>query len=172
MREAETRSQARATAVLEAAVAELAGQGYQVVASGIIAGNRPQTATLAAILESHAMIHAAEGQLFRGAIARALQALGDPGRRGARPGARAARRRAHGHPGHAAAAAPGDDRTGRRQAVGEGSEKMRCWPRCSLPGPRKQTAQPKSRRLRTAATPPWPMEESSNPYIVVGGLDR
>ena len=39
-------------------------------------------------------------------------------------------------------------------------------------GAKKQTAQPKSRRLKTAAYRPGRWRKSLNPYILVGGLDR
>jgi hypothetical protein len=61
---------------LQAAVEALASRGREVVAAGIVVGNRPPAASLDAILRSHSLIHAAEGELFRGAIRGASEALG------------------------------------------------------------------------------------------------
>jgi hypothetical protein len=49
-----------------------------VVGGGLIAGNKPLEASLDAILASHALIHAAEGVLFRTAIREACEALQVP----------------------------------------------------------------------------------------------
>jgi len=68
----------RATAALRSAVEELAASGFEVAASGIVFGNRPPSASLEAILKSHALVHAAEGELFRTAIRRASEALDIP----------------------------------------------------------------------------------------------
>jgi hypothetical protein len=60
------------------ALAELrsAMQELDVVSCGIITGGRPLTASLESILRSHALIHTAEGVLFREALRRACEALG------------------------------------------------------------------------------------------------
>jgi hypothetical protein len=71
-------SLARAKAALQAAVEELVAKGYQLVASTIIVGGRPLPASLDTILKSHAMIHAAEGELFRRAIRGASESLDIP----------------------------------------------------------------------------------------------
>src|SRR5688572_15440335 len=60
VRAAIEQSRASAVAALEAAVAELGKKNYDVVASGIIVGNRPLEVTLADILKSHSLIHTAE----------------------------------------------------------------------------------------------------------------
>jgi hypothetical protein len=78
IREAAELSLSKALAALEVAVAELGKRHYEVVASGIIVGDRPLQATLETILKSHSLIHAAEGELFRVAVKRASQALRVP----------------------------------------------------------------------------------------------
>jgi hypothetical protein len=70
------RTQARAA--LQAALDALATGDHRVVGGAVIGGNRPLTATLETILESHALVHSAEGALFREAIADALRAAGLP----------------------------------------------------------------------------------------------
>lgn len=71
-------SSTEAKAALRAAVEDLASREHEVVASGIIVGGRPPAASLDAVLRSHPLIHAAEGELFRGAIRGASEALGIP----------------------------------------------------------------------------------------------
>lgn len=71
-------SSTEARAALRAAVEHLASREHEVVASGIVVGGRPPAASLDAILRSHPLIHAAEGELFRGAIRGASEALGIP----------------------------------------------------------------------------------------------
>jgi NADH dehydrogenase/NADH:ubiquinone oxidoreductase subunit G len=78
VRDSAQMSWTNAKAALKAAVDELGAQGREVVASGIIVGNKRLTAPLEAILDSHALIHAAEGQLFRDAIRRASESLALP----------------------------------------------------------------------------------------------
>lgn len=48
----------------------------RLVASGIVGGNARVPSDLAAILRSHALVHAAEGELFRGALAFASEEAG------------------------------------------------------------------------------------------------
>ena len=85
VREAIEQSRAKAVAALEAAVTELAKKKtYDVVASGIIVGNRPLKSTLADILKSHSLIHTAEGELFRVAIKGASERAEDPRQRDSR----------------------------------------------------------------------------------------
>jgi hypothetical protein len=67
-----------AVAALRAAVAELGAQGCKVVASGVIVGNQPLTASLAEILASHPLLHTAEGAMYRESIRRACAALRIP----------------------------------------------------------------------------------------------
>jgi hypothetical protein len=71
-------SLARAKTALQAVVEELVAKDYQVTASGIIVGGRPLPTSLDAILKSHALIHAAEGELFRRAIRGASESLEIP----------------------------------------------------------------------------------------------
>jgi hypothetical protein len=78
VREARDISRTAAKAALQAAVARLAERNYDVVASGIIGANRPLAADLASIVKSHALIHSAEGALFREAIQNASERLKIP----------------------------------------------------------------------------------------------
>ncbi len=52
-------------------IAELRESGHDVVGCGILLGSGRPATTLAATLASHALIHAAEGELFRDALAHA-----------------------------------------------------------------------------------------------------
>jgi hypothetical protein len=61
-------SRDNAVTAIEAAIAELRKKNYDIVASGIIVGNRPLEAKLSDILKGHSLIHTAEGELFRVAI--------------------------------------------------------------------------------------------------------
>ncbi len=67
-----------AKAAIQAAADDLRKHGYDVAASGIVVGNKRLDVPLASILESHALIHTAEGQLFRDAIRRACESLRMP----------------------------------------------------------------------------------------------
>jgi hypothetical protein len=78
IREVEELSLARATTALQATVNELGTRNYDVVASSIIVGGGPLPASLDTILKSHALIHTAEGELFRGAIRGASESLEIP----------------------------------------------------------------------------------------------
>ncbi|HMI89408.1 MAG TPA: hypothetical protein VK550_35280 [Polyangiaceae bacterium] len=78
VRVATEQSRARALSALKAAVAELGKRGHEVVASGILVSGRPPDADLATILKSHALLHAAEGELFRQAIKSASEKLKIP----------------------------------------------------------------------------------------------
>jgi hypothetical protein len=78
VQEANDAARSHATDALAAAVRDLADRGHEILASGIIAANRPLSATLETILRSHSLIHAAEGELFRRAIAQASEALRVP----------------------------------------------------------------------------------------------
>jgi hypothetical protein len=75
VREATELSWTNTKAAIEAAAAALRARGYDVVASGIIVGNKRLEAPLATIIESHALIHTAEGQLFRDAVRRASESV-------------------------------------------------------------------------------------------------
>ncbi|MGZ3408322.1 MAG: hypothetical protein ACXVAN_17855 [Polyangia bacterium] len=78
VRASEAQARAHATAAIAAALRTLAERGFAVVASGVIGGNRALTSPLEAILRAHALIHAAEGELYRQAIAGASEACGVP----------------------------------------------------------------------------------------------
>jgi hypothetical protein len=72
------RTQLLATQALRALVKNLLEQGHEVVGCGIVlASGRPLPA-LAATLASHALIHTAEGELFRNAIVHAGESCGLP----------------------------------------------------------------------------------------------
>lgn len=63
---------------VRAVIADLRDKGHEAVGSGIVlASGRPAT-TLAATLASHALIHTAEGELFRSALAYASEQCGLP----------------------------------------------------------------------------------------------
>ena len=74
------RSEAAATAGATAEIGRLveaAGQaGHDVVAVGVPVGNARIPSDLAAILKSHMLLHAAEGELFRTALAEGAAAAG------------------------------------------------------------------------------------------------
>lgn len=76
--QAEKIASTRAKAELAAAIRDLREGGYEVVAAGAIAGNRPFSSPLEATLRSHSLLHAAEGELFRQAIVGASESLGVP----------------------------------------------------------------------------------------------
>ena len=78
VRECTELSLAKATEALRAAVKDLASKGEEVVASGIVGAGQAPAAPLEAILKTHSRIHAAEGELFRGALRGASEALRIP----------------------------------------------------------------------------------------------
>jgi hypothetical protein len=78
VRASEAEARARATEAIAAAVRALDERGFVVVVSGVIGGNRELASPLAAILRAHSLIHAAEGELYRQAIAGASEACGVP----------------------------------------------------------------------------------------------
>jgi len=78
VRKAIEQSRDNALVALEAAIAELRKKDYDIVASGILVGNRPLEAALPDILKSHSLIHTAEGELFRVAVKRASERLKIP----------------------------------------------------------------------------------------------
>ena len=78
VRKATEQSRTKALAALKAAVAELEKRSHRVVATGIIVSGRPVDVDLPAILKSHALLHAAEGELFREAIKSASEKLKIP----------------------------------------------------------------------------------------------
>lgn len=58
------------------ALANLKGQGYRVTGLGILAASGRPLPTLAATLASHALIHTAEGELFRSSLIEAAEHFG------------------------------------------------------------------------------------------------
>jgi len=78
VREAKELSVFKAKGAIEGVIADLRKRDYDVVASGIIVGNRPFEASLESIVKSHTLVHTAEAQLFRGAIKAASEALKIP----------------------------------------------------------------------------------------------
>lgn len=78
VRESSERAEREAREALEASIHRLGSAGHAVVASALIGGNPPLSASLEAILKNHSLLHAAEGALFRGAIRAASEALGLP----------------------------------------------------------------------------------------------
>ena len=63
---------------LRSLVANLRGKGYRPMASGILLASGRPLGTLESVLASHALIHTAEGELFRDALGHASQELGLP----------------------------------------------------------------------------------------------
>jgi hypothetical protein len=78
IRESAELSFANAKTALRAVLEALRAKEYEVVASGIVVGGRPLAAPLEKVLHSHPLIHTAEGELFRGALRRATEALDMP----------------------------------------------------------------------------------------------
>ncbi len=62
------RSAAMARAQVHDAVAELAGQGFEVAVACVLLGSGRPTPDLATTLGSHVLIHTAEGECFREAL--------------------------------------------------------------------------------------------------------
>ena len=73
-------SEARFVSLARDAIASIVEelQGYDVVASSIVAGNPKPLPPLEAILKSHPLVHAAEGALYRRVISRASEACRIP----------------------------------------------------------------------------------------------
>lgn len=67
-----------ALAALRSAISDLQTQGYTVVASGLLRSAARPLPALEEILESHALIHTAEGELFREALSYASEQCGVP----------------------------------------------------------------------------------------------
>ena len=67
-----------AQAALRSAIGDLQTQGYAVVASGLLRSAARPLPALEEILESHALIHTAEGELFREALSYASEQCGVP----------------------------------------------------------------------------------------------
>ncbi len=62
-----------ARAAVRAVVGELEEKGFKVVGAGLLLASGRPLPSLAATLASHALIHAAEGELFREALAQASE---------------------------------------------------------------------------------------------------
>lgn len=77
-REALARYEAQAESLARAGLAALLDRTGGARAAGILAGEGRAPADLAAILASHALIHTADGNHFRAALARSLEALDVP----------------------------------------------------------------------------------------------
>jgi hypothetical protein len=65
-----------ARVAIAAIVAELRAEELEPVASAVIGGGAKRLPNLEVILRSHALVHAAEGALFRGIVARASEGCG------------------------------------------------------------------------------------------------
>lgn len=63
---------------LRAVINDLRKKGHEVVGCGILLGSGRPATTLAATLASHALIHTAEGELFRDALTQASEHCGLP----------------------------------------------------------------------------------------------
>jgi hypothetical protein len=74
---AEVEAEAAATAAghVRRIARRLGEAGYELSAAGVAASSTDHRRSLGAVLRSHAMLHAAEGQLYRDAIASALEPL-------------------------------------------------------------------------------------------------
>jgi len=66
---------AMAEQALRATADELRGRGYEVAGCGVLLGSGRPLPALDAILAAHPLIHTAEGELYRGAIAKAAAKL-------------------------------------------------------------------------------------------------
>ncbi len=74
----QARFEAKARDAIAALVEELRAAGCEVIGSGIVAGNPRPLPPLESVLKSHALVHAAEGQLYRQVIAIASEACSIP----------------------------------------------------------------------------------------------
>jgi hypothetical protein len=78
VRKAIESSRALAVEAMEAAVKALRAQGHEVAGCGIVLGSGKALPGLDGILASHALIHTAEGDMFREVLAWAARAHGLP----------------------------------------------------------------------------------------------
>lgn len=74
----EQKFEAVARASIAALAAELRGLGLEPIASAVLAGSAKPLPPLEAILRSHALVHAAEGELYRRVLACASAACSIP----------------------------------------------------------------------------------------------
>jgi hypothetical protein len=72
------RSARLALDAVAAMIADLAKQGHRVVVAGILRGSGRTLPDLAAILRSHALLHTAEGEFYREALAQATKSCALP----------------------------------------------------------------------------------------------
>ncbi len=72
------RSTRLALDAVTAMVADLAGQGHRVVVAGMPRGSGRALPELAAILRSHTLLHAAEGEFYRDVLVHAMKACALP----------------------------------------------------------------------------------------------
>ena len=68
----------KARDAIAALVDELRAKGCDVIGSGVVAGNPKPLPPLESVLKSHALVHAAEGQLYRQVMATACEACRIP----------------------------------------------------------------------------------------------
>jgi hypothetical protein len=78
IRSSEERFERTAREALADLAAELRTAGCEPVASGLVSGNGRALPPLASILRSHALVHAAEGELYRRVLLRASEACRIP----------------------------------------------------------------------------------------------
>jgi hypothetical protein len=78
VRSSERTFAAAARASIAALAAELRDRGLEPIASAVPRGSAKPLPPLEAILRSHALVHAAEGELYRRVLARASEACGIP----------------------------------------------------------------------------------------------
>ena len=76
VRKAIESSRGLAAEAMEAAVKTLRAQGHEVAGCGVVLGSGKALPGLEGILASHALIHTAEGEMFREVLVRAAQSLG------------------------------------------------------------------------------------------------
>jgi hypothetical protein len=76
IRSSEEKFERTAQKALSELVAELQAAGCQAVASGLVSRDGKALPPLASILKSHALVHAAEGELYRRVLVRACEACG------------------------------------------------------------------------------------------------
>jgi hypothetical protein len=74
IRSSEERFERAAREALADLAAELRAAGCEPVGSGLVSGNGKPLPPLASILRSHALVHAAEGELYRRVLSRASEA--------------------------------------------------------------------------------------------------
>ena len=66
----------RAERAVRAVIDDMRGRSYEVLGGGILLGSGRLGPTLAATLASHALVHTAEGELFRNAFIHAIERCG------------------------------------------------------------------------------------------------